>query len=116
MSKLKTTRYKARVMMNRLVMEKLDDQNKPIVITKKDTFGVEYQETELVQYRKGDIIYLPMDIIKGKGTSLELVMEPVKVQAVGEPETPNEEEEKAPTVAEMIPKESEDKNKDKKGK
>lgn len=75
-------KYKCEVTANRLVMEVLDDDGNPVVVNKKDTFGQPYQETAEVQYRKGDIIFLPEAAIKPRLSSLKLVLEPVKVAPV----------------------------------
>ena len=80
-----TDKYKCRVTANRLVMEVLDDAGNPVVVTKKDTFGQSYQETAEVQYRRGDIIFLPESAIKPRLSSLEMVLEPVKIAPVLEP-------------------------------
>ncbi|MCK5013780.1 MAG: hypothetical protein KAS66_08160 [Candidatus Omnitrophica bacterium] len=117
-------RYKARVTVNRLMMEVLGEDGKPIVQTKHDTFGHEYPVTVEQLYSKGDIIHLPMDVIEKKKSSLELVMEPVKIAPVPilvtdentipekkavpdkNPVDPvSEKGIKEPTVADMIPKE-----------
>lgn len=113
-------KYKCRVTANRLVMEVLDEEGNPVVVTKKDTFGQSYQETAEVQYRKGDIIFLPEHAIKPRLSSLEMVLEPVKVAPVrGEsgpqdtpdtpdtPDTSNTESTKEKgevTVSDLIPK------------
>lgn len=127
-------KFKVRVLANRLVMEAFDDDGKPIVVTKTDTFDESYQETLEVQYRRGDIIYLPMAEIEKRRNSLEMVLEPVKVGPVIqdpkipeseelEPEEPEEasfkvpmtaeekDKDEEPTVAQLIPKK--DKSKDK---
>ena len=80
-----TDKYKCRVTANRLVMEVLDDAGNPVIVTKKDTFGQSYQETAEVQYRRGDIIFLPESAIKPRLSSLEMVLEPVKIAPVLEP-------------------------------
>jgi len=114
-------KYKCRVTANRLVMEVLDEDGNPVIVTKKDTFGGSYQETAEVQYRKGDIIFLPESAIKIRSSSLEMVLEPVKVGPVkkangtAEVSSQPEKSEKTPaksmkdeeevTVADLIPKE-----------
>ena len=110
-------KYKCEVTANRLVMEVLDDAGKPVVVTKKDTFGQSYQETAEIQYRKGDIIFLPKAAIKPRLSSLKLVLEPVKTSPVREdksldkvaPESVVEKDldtegDKEVTVSDLIPK------------
>lgn len=112
-------KYKCEVTANRLVMEVLDDDGNPVVVSKTDTFGQPYQETAEVQYRKGDIIFLPDSAIQPRLSSLKLVLEPVKIAPVlqskssdkdtPEPvvseDLPDTKEEKEVTVSDLIPKE-----------
>ena len=119
-------KFKVVVKVNRLMMEVLDEKGQPIIDIKRDTFQNEYQETRERQYRRDDILYLPMSRIKKLGKSIEIVLEPVKVAPVKEPEpveeisdgedepsddseTPEEETKGKgtgePTVADLIPKE-----------
>lgn len=118
-------KFKVVVKVNRLMMEVLDEKGQPIIDIKRDTFQNEYQETREKQYRNGDILYLPMSRIKKLGKSVEMVLEPVKVAPVKEPEpveeisdgedepsddseTPKKEKGEGsgePTVADLIPKE-----------
>jgi len=113
-------KYKCEVTANRLVMEVLDDDGNPVVVTKKDTFGQSYQETAEVQYRGGDIIFLPEAAIKPRLSSLKLVLEPVKIAPVLEdkssdkvvpepvvekdPGTESTKDDKDVTVSDLIPK------------
>lgn len=122
-------KYKCEVTANRLVMEVLDDDGNPVVVNKIDTFGQPYQETAEVQYRKGNIIFLPEAAIKPRLGSLKLVLEPVKIGPVlqnksldkDDPEPvvsedlPDTKEEKEVTVSDLIPREK-DKVEEKKAK
>jgi len=115
-------KYKCEVTANRLVMEVLDNNGNPVVVTKTDTFGQSYQETAEVQYRRGDIIFLPEAAIKPRLSSLKLVLEPVKIAPVLQGKSSDEEtpepvksedvsdtksvkDDKEVTVSDLIPKE-----------
>ena len=114
-------KYKCEVTANRLVMEVLDDDGNPVVVTKKDTFGQPYQETAEVQYRRGAIIFLPDSAIQPRLSSLKLVLEPVKIAPVLEsksadkddpesaesedlPDTNSTKDNEEVTVSDLIPK------------
>lgn len=113
-------KFKCEVTANRLVMEVLDDNGNPVVVSKTDTFGQAYKETAEVQYRKGDIIFLPEAAITPRLGSLKLVLEPVKIAPVLEsaskdkpepvvsedlPDTNSTKDDEEVTVADLIPKE-----------
>lgn len=115
-------KFKCEVTANRLVMEVLDDDGNPVVVSKTDTFGQPYKETAEVQYRRGDIIFLPETAIKPRLGSLKLVLEPVKIGPVLEsknadkddpelvvsedlPDTNSTKDDEEVTVSDLIPKE-----------
>lgn len=114
-------KYKCEVTANRLVMEVLDDDGNPVVVSKTDTFGQDYKETAEVQYRRGDIIFLPEAAITPRLSSLKLVLEPVKIAPVLEskkvakgnpepvvskdlPDTKSGKDDKEVTVSDLIPR------------
>lgn len=114
-------KFKCEVTANRLVMEVLDDDGNPVVVSKTDTFGQPYQETAEVQYRRGDIIFLPEAAITPRLSSLKLVLEPVKIAPVLEnkkvakgnpepvvskdlPDTKSGKDDEEVTVSDLIPK------------
>ena len=114
-------KFKCEVTANRLVMEVLDEDGNPVVVGKTDTFGQAYKETVEVQYRRGDIIFLPEAAITPRLSSLKLVLEPVKIAPVLEsknvakdnpepvvskdlPGTNSTKDDEEVTVSDLIPK------------
>ena len=117
-------KFKCEVTANRLVMEVLDEDGNPVVVGKTDTFGQAYKETVEVQYRRGDIIFLPETAITPRLSSLKLVLEPVKIAPVLEsknmakdnpepvvskdlPDTKSGKDDEEVTVSDLIPKKPE---------
>lgn len=105
------------VRMNRLRLEQFDSNGKPVVIEKQDMFGTQYPETQEVTYRRGDTVSLPEAVIRKLGKSVEMVMVPqvdepvVSAQVIpldGELKSSGRER----TVAEIIPKDKDEKGSD----
>ena len=109
---------KCEVMMNRLMIEKFDGKTgEPIIEKKTDIYGNKFKEVMEVIYRRGDIIALPESVVKKLGKSIAVVMAPVTMEEVIEPESKPEKGElkgaaTGKTVEEIIPK-NKDKGKDK---
>lgn len=83
---------------------------KPVVETKTDMYGNEYEETKQKIYKRGEEASFPENIVKKLKSSVEIVTAPVFEQPVEEePEKPKDGEikdnDKGETVADMIPKE-----------
>ncbi len=112
---------KCEILMSQLRMEEFDSDGKPIVVEKQDMFGNNYMERKEITYRRGAVVALPEAVIKKLGKSVAMVMVPqvdepiVDIQPVvrdGEFKLSGREK----TVADMIPKDKDDKGNDSKDK